>query len=190
MTCSPRSSATPRESTRGSVPDRRGERYLLQAIGGLQADAVMPAVETAAARPSRRGRRHMRTDRCARAPTCFLRRGQRLVLEQGGPHGFLGFGRMGRRTFAAVGARADQRPNTNDVDKVASPDREVDQLTKLITQVKRSISRLIDAYGDGPAREVRIRCRGWLRHVNASRGWRASGTKRPRKKAKSLNCGY
>jgi site-specific DNA recombinase len=30
-----------------------------------------------------------------------------------------------------------------------SPDREVDQLTKLITQVKRSISRLIDAYGDG-----------------------------------------
>ena len=30
-----------------------------------------------------------------------------------------------------------------------SPDREAEQLTKLITQVKKNISRLIDAYGDG-----------------------------------------
>ena len=33
--------------------------------------------------------------------------------------------------------------------KKSDGDRETDQLTKLITQVKKSISRLIDAYGEG-----------------------------------------
>jgi site-specific DNA recombinase len=44
-----------------------------------------------------------------------------------------------------IRAEYDRRRRRNNPDH----DREVDQLTKLITQVKRSISRLIDAYGDG-----------------------------------------
>ena len=77
--------------------------------------------------------------------------GQRLLLEQAGPHRHAGRRRLGGRASVSSPSperiRAEYERRSRGPE--AGPGREVEQLNKMIKNVKKTISRMIDAYGDG-----------------------------------------
>ena len=137
------------ENRKRSRARARGATYLLQGLIVCKGCGYACHGATASARTPD-GRVAYAYYRCRGSERVAVRRPE-AVPDQGDPDRPAGRGRVGRRLARCCPSRSGSERSTGGGwrGRRGGQAREAGQLAKLINQVRKTISRLIDAYGDG-----------------------------------------